>query len=407
MSKTSSDDRPEPTWAPGLSIVLVGLLLALRIPYFDHPYPVQAPDESLFVAGLGFPAEYPVHAPGYPMWVALGTITHTVGLDAYVSFAAWSLLASLLAPLLLYIGLRRALDDRLAWWLGLAFGVSPVVWFQSTAALTYLPAATLGLLVAGFCHRAIVDAQARGLVPAAIILAIGVFLRLDLLIYLGPVVLYTAWRMRGRAGLVAVVILLAGTAAAYGLTLYLYSRGDGGAQRLVHAREVILGTSVFRLGVVDGLLRNLVKVLVNVAWDFGLAAPLIPCAVWIVARDRRRLGDAPGLLAIWLLPGVMFLSLTHVVQGYFMLLLPAGYALIGLALGAKLPTPAAVRIVAVVALFSVAQFIFYPWSDSGSGFKRILDDKIAFQSGQGLRHIDRRNVTHRPGDYWPTNNRSP
>ncbi len=369
VSKKPSDEKPKPDHALRMSILLVLLLLALRIPYFNHPHPVQAPDESLFLAGLGFPADYPVHAPGYPLWIELGTVLHSAGLDGYAAFQVWSVLASLSAPLLLYIGLRRAMDDRLAWWLGFAFGVSPLVWFQSTAALTYLPAATLGLLVAGYCHRAVVDIQARSLVFAVIVLAVGLFLRLEMLIYLGPFVLYTAWRVRTRAGLVAVAILVAGTAAAYALTLYLYSRGEGGAQRLGHAREVILGTSVFRLGVVDGLLRNLVKIFVNATWDFGLAAPLLPWAIWTLARSRGRLGDAPSLLAMWLVPGLLFLLLLHVVQGYFMLLLPAGYALIGLALCVKLPTPAAVRLVAAVALFSMVQFLFYPWSESSTGFK--------------------------------------
>ena len=55
-----------------------------------------------------------------------------------------------------------------------------------------------------------------------------------------------------------------------------------------------------------------------------------------------------------------------------------------------------------IALCSLAQFLAYPWSAESTGFKRLLDGKIAFQSAAGIRQIDRRQDVHRPGDYWKT-----
>ncbi len=94
--------------------MLVLVLLAMRLPLLDHPTPVHR-DEVGFVEAIGFPADYPVHHPGYPMWVGLGTIAAAAGLEAYAAYQFWSVLASLAAPLLFYVGLRRAIGDGTAW----------------------------------------------------------------------------------------------------------------------------------------------------------------------------------------------------------------------------------------------------------------------------------------------------
>ena len=200
------------------------------------------------------------------------------------------------------------------------------------------------------------------------------------------------------------IILMLGCLMLYMLTLYLYSRneGDSAGDRLAHTRDLILATSVFRLGLADGLLRNLIKIAINVTWDFGLGTILLFPSLWICWRNRLRNPHLSTLLLLWLLPGGLFLLLMHVVQGYFMLLVPAGYVIVGLALQARCKPNTALRIAALTTLASASQFIFYPWSGESSGFKRLLDAKIAFQSASGLRHIDQRKKIHRQGDYWPT-----
>lgn len=384
-------------------ILLVIILLALRIPFWNHPIPVH-PDEEAFIAGAGFPAEYPVHPPGYPLWIFLGTLLARTGLSPYSAYQVWSLLASVAAPLLLYHGLRWFLNGGVAWWLALTFGANPLVWFQSTAALTYLPATVVGLLVVGLCYQTLVRESRTGLLWISVTLSLGLFLRPDLLIYLGLLFAYVAWRLRKRGGIPAMIILMLGCLAFYGLTFYLYSRSEGtsAAARLGHTRDVVLGTSVFRLGLEDGLLRNLVKIGINVVWDFGLATILLLPSLWLTWRNRRRNPHLSVLLFLWLLPGGLFLLLMHVVQGYFMLLIPAGYVIIGSALQLRCKPKLAQRIAALTAIASLGQFLFYPWSAESCGLKRLLDAKIAFQSAAGLRHIDQRKEIHRQGDYWPT-----
>jgi len=362
-------------------------------------------DEVSFVAGLGFPAQYPVHHPGYPLWVALGTLTHGLGLEPYTAYQAWSLLASLVAPLLLYIGSRWIMADALAWWLALGFGVNPLVWFQATTALNYMAGGAVSLLVVGLCYRALITRRTATLYWAASTLAVGVSLRADLLIYLGPMVAYVAWRFRWRRGMGAKLILAVGIVAFIAVTSYLYGRADPTKTHrdLDHTIDVVFGTSAFNLGLVDGLLRNLIKVCLNLGWDFGVAILLMPLAVWVAIRHRHGMSaNTKAILLLWALPIIVFLALMHVVQGYFILLLPAGYCVIGLALQSRCKPASAVRVAAVIAACSAAQFVFYPWSPDSTGFKRLLDAKIAFQSVSGLRQIDRRAEIHTPGDFWRT-----
>ncbi len=380
------------------------LLLALRLPLLDHPTPVD-PDEVRFTAALGFPAPYPVHHPGYPLWIAMGTAVNALGLGPYASFQLWSILASLAAPLLLYLGLRWLMVDTTAWWLALAFGLNPLLWFQATTALSYPAGGAVGLLVVGLCYGALITRRTVTACWAAAVLAIGVALRPDLLVYLGPMLAYVAWRSRRRGGVAAMLILVVGFVAYAGLTSWLYARngaaGDG--PHLGHTFDVILGTSVFKLGLLDGLARNLVKTCLNLGWDLGAAVVLLPPAAWIVARHRRDWpAKVPAILLLWVLPIGLFLLLMHVVQGYFMLLLPACYCLIGLALEHRFKPATATRIAAAIALCSFLQFTCYPWSAQSTGFKRLLDAKITFQSASGLRQIDRRAEIHKPGDFWHT-----
>ncbi|MFQ5429219.1 MAG: hypothetical protein ACE5E1_02815 [Phycisphaerae bacterium] len=422
--RRTSSSHAAPRFAfPRGSLLLLLVLVASRLPFLTHPVPTH-PDEAAFTAGIGFPADYPVHPPGYPLWVAMGTLLARCGLTRYASYEAWSVLASLAAPVLLYLLLMRMLPgadrsqhaqggprppaanpgepraDRLAWWLALAFGLNPLVWFHSVAALTYLPATVAALAVVLLVDRAVTTDDRRPLLRGAAILAIGLFLRPDLLLYLGPLVLYAAWRLRSRT---APMIVAAGGLACAAVIAFLYTRHDAAAaSRFAHTREVLLGTSVFQLGLLDGLLRNAVKIGANLVWDFGLGVFLLPVTAWTLRRDRRRDRPRFALFALWLAPGGLFLLLMHVVQGYFLILLPAGYLLIGCMLRSRLAPRSATRLAAAVALFSLAQFLFYPWSADSTGFKRLLDAKVAFQSAAGLRHIDQRAKIHHGGDYWPT-----
>lgn len=391
---------------------LTALLLAARLAFIVHPTPTH-PDEVSFQAALGFPASYPVHAPGYPLWVALGTLLHAVGLPRYASLETWSLIASIAAPLLMFAWLRSLLPARLTWWTAVAFAVCPLAWFHAATAQTYWTATLVALVIVVACHRAITFRNARALWLAAILLSIGVYLRTDCLIYFGPLFAWGLLRVNSLRGRAAALLPLAAFVGFYLLMQFLFGRAGPTvfADRFGHSRDVMLGTSLFGAGLVDGLVRNLVKIGVNLGWDLG---PLAFVCAFALLR-RRAPGDdrsptlkgaaatsphLPRLVAIWILTGLTFLALFHVVEGYFLWLLPAFFIAAALWLNGRIGPARAARWMSIVAILSTTQFLFYPWSVASTGIKRTIDAKIAYLSAEGLTHIDERALIHHDGDVW-------
>ncbi len=385
------------------TILLAGVLLALRVPFLSHPIPVH-PDESAFLDGLGFPRIYPVHPPGYFGWIALGTAMHDIGFSPYAAYQVWCVFASIAAPMVLYCLCARRLPVGLAWWTALALGVNPLVSFWGVTAMTYVPAMCFAVLVAGIClHDAGRPTAAGMLAPALACLLLGMAIRPDLLVFMGPLLLAAAWQVSRRTAFGFAGLILLGLALMAGITWWLYSRDAASemAARFAHNRDVFFGTSVVALGVKDGLARNAVKLLANAGWSLGLAAPLFAWAAVVLWR-RRSTSRPVWLMTLWLVPGGLFLLLTHVAQGYLLPLIPAMLLLIAMALHDACSARRARGVMATVAICSAAQFLLYPWSAESAGIKRGIDAKFAFQSAQGLLKIDQRERIHFDGDLWPT-----
>ena len=385
------------------------MLLVSRVALLDHPTPVHG-DELEFISAIGFPAAYPVHQPGYPLWVAMGTLLSRCGAPPYAAYQAWSVVCSVLAPWLLYLALRREVDDAIGWWIALAMGVCPLTWFMGTTALNYSAACAAGLLVAMNCRRAVIDQSAAHMRWAAACLTFSMQLRPDLLLWLGPMVLATAWRFKRADRVFCLLVLAMGTAWVFGVQSWLYGRAPvmGGVPQVGHTVDVILKTSVFRLGAVDGLLRNAAKLVAIAAWQVGL--PLVICAGGCLLRQERlrpatvgAFGSLNAFLLVWMLPLTAFLVLIHMTEaGHTLLLIPAVYWLIAHLVTSRCTRRRGLILAISIAVASALQFSLYPWSAESKGFKRTLDAKVAYISAAGLRHIDDRDLIHTPGDYWRT-----
>ncbi len=424
---------PRNTSAIHRAALLAAILLLTRWPLLDHPIPVHG-DEDEFIAAIDFPQDYPVHHPGYPLWVALGTLLAWFGVPAYSAYQAWSVLASVAAPVILYYALRRALAryqpemttmepnlaDGLAWWTAMAFGVCPLVWFTGVTALNYAAACMIGLAVINYGQRAIADSAQEpngsqaspSLRTAALLLAVSLLLRPDLLLWLGPLVAWAAWRCPLRARILAALIVAGGLAATLLVTAWLYGRAAESqpAPDIRHTIDVILNTSVLRLGLVDGLARSAVKLSAILGWQVGL--PLLICLIGVCTAPStaRRSATKPTasahdrtLLLLWTLPLASFLLLVHMSEaGHTILLIPAIYGFLSVQLHRRLLPARAAKVAAAMALASLLQFTLYPWSAESSGPKRLIDAKLGYLSASGLRQIDRRSRIHSPGDFWGT-----
>ncbi|MEE8170804.1 MAG: hypothetical protein V3T70_09670, partial [Phycisphaerae bacterium] len=259
-------------------LALAALLLVARLALIDHPVPVHGDDERfalgvVYLDDLVFGASdrvrqgvlaptggYPVHHPGYPLWVVLAVPFYRLGLSPYAALTLWTVVASVLGPLALYRLAASFVSDATAWWLALAYSLGPMHWFLSVTALNYTAASAAGLGVVWFVWRSLSDATTAGyrsLGVAVLLLAVACGVRPDLLLWYGPLVLWAAWRRGWRSTLTALVGLLTAAAIWTLLLAWLYESGtpvDSGP-RLDHTLQKLLATSVFRLGLIDGPVR--------------------------------------------------------------------------------------------------------------------------------------------------------
>lgn len=381
---------------------LAVLLVFVRLPLLDHPQPVH-PDELEFVDAIGFPTPYPVHPPGYPLWTALGTAVSKVTRGEYQAYQVLSIVGAAMASVFLYLILRRwVCADATAWLIALASGLNPLMWFHAVTALNYCMAAAVALAVVYYMARSAVENRPRDLKVGTTIFAFGMFLRPDLLLWIGPVWAALALRHPLRTWVPAALVLGAAAIANWQITHYLYGQSEWGRAALAHTRSVIWNTSVFELGIRDGLLRNAVKLGANLAWDFGLLLPALPVAFMAARRKRDEVRNVTSFALLGALPLIAFTLLIHMSEpGHVLLLVPIGYAILAAGLS-RLPAIKAKRLAFVIAVMGAAQFLLYPWSPRSNALKQLVDAKIGYISASGLRQIDKRLDIHEPGDYWPT-----
>lgn len=392
------------------SAIMIAVLLASRLWLLNHPIPVHG-DEAGFLAGLGFPAPYPVHHPGYLLWVALGTLTWKLGAAKYTAFVIWSILGSILAPWALYRGLRWIIPDGPAWWTSLAFGLNPLLWFVSVTALTYSCGVALGLFIVGCTWRAITTTDARLIHYASAAMVVCAWLRPDYVLWLGPLLLIGAWRLRSCGGLHGLIVVALSFTAMLAVAMWLY--GQGAVERkpvgqFSYWLEVLFQTSAFRLGWYNGLLRSAAKLCGILAWVFGAATFALLASKLFLRNTAQRFPGAISFLLLWVLPLTAFVLLIHMSEpGHIILLVPAGYVFLALSLTGKFTSLTTSRVMSAIAICSALQFLVWPWSVQSTGWMRTVNGKIAYLSAAGLRQIDHRWDIHTPSDIWPTPTHQP
>lgn len=409
MTSRKTDHSPTPATSArnhGLlhTVILIVAFSACYGVFFRHPIPVH-PDEAEFMEGIGFPDHYPVHHPGYPLWVLLGTVGRFAGFDAYTSFAVWSIASGIAAVALSHRLFRHFMSAHSAFLFAAAFGVGPIAWYSATTALTYSLSAAMGIAVVLMSVKSVRQKRPGLVVSGAVILALSIFVRADQAVYSGPVLLYAMIARRSPALFLRSSAILVTGIAIFLLTVNaLYLRGDAGevAARAAHTREILLGSSVLRAGLIDGLARNIVKIAAFAGWGLGIALPAFLVAVVVLVRQARRKELGAQVVFFWLLPGLTFLACFHVAPGYCLMLLPAFYLGIGVAVERRFGWAAAERVGAAIVFITVVQFVGYPWSTDGAGLKRTLDDKIAYISRLGLQHADDHLRVTKDGDFWRT-----
>jgi hypothetical protein len=404
----SSTIPPNRTMLPWVSYALLfGVVVLMRVPFLDHPRPVHG-DEDEFVAAIGFPTPYPVHHPGYPLWVGLATVIHKFGLSPYASYQLMSVIGSGLLSIALCRLTSRFVEPRLAWWTGFAIGTNPLTWLFGTSALNYVFATALLVVLLDYCVLAM---RSNGQLnpKVAVITTFGSLVRLDLLAWAALPCFLAQRKSRFVRGSIALTGVGIGIMLNIVLRDLLYPRpiGSDATPGLSHTLSVIFATSVFKLGLVDGLARSIVKLSAYLGWSLGVGILLIFGFGW----RRMPVSARPAKLLLWLwcAPMTALILLIHASEaGHMLPLVPAIYLLLAIQLGSRYRPRTARLLMLALAACSAIQFLAYPWSSSSTGWKRTLDAKVGYMSAAGLRHIDERRLIHDPGDFWPTaTHRSP
>jgi len=289
---------------------MFSVCLVLRIPFRSRlAYLWDSAEFTLAIHDYDVRLSQP-HAPGYFLYVMLGRLVNWFVGDPHASLVWISVMAGAGLVAVMYL-LGAAMFGR---WVGVAAGAvtltSPLVWFFSCVALTYVLDAFLVCALVLWCWRAMrrkalwIDAIGLG----AMLAVIG-GVRQQSLFGLAPLVFFTLWQSKSQRGLkMAMGFLACAIIVAVWLSAMLRMTGGWDAYSAAltqitqfHAHKTLLGGgwgalswNVFFAGLycLDGVMLG------------ALALP--------VALRTNRDQTALRFLAVWAMP----MCLLAVVVGY-------------------------------------------------------------------------------------------
>lgn len=306
--------------------IFVGFV-ALRIP-FRSQFLVNwdAVNYALGMAQFDLIHHQP-HPPGYIGYVFGARGLSALTGDANTTLTLISIVAGAVAPVALYVLARRLTSHRHGLAAAVLFGTAPLVWYYSSVAVSYIVGAAVALPLVWACHVARSERSERHLLIAAVLLAAMGALRQSDLVFLVPVIVYTAfafpWRVRFRAAALSVVLSvpwLAGLAwAAGGPFEYLGLSADlaglaGGNTWLFSENPV-------------GVFQNVSIVAFGLLFGLSVGLLVVPVAMWYRVRPLKEMSsDDRWLLLTWALPALVTYVFVHAGQtGYVLVVLPVGF----------------------------------------------------------------------------------
>lgn len=315
--------RRVPDWL--ITLLLLVVFVAVRLP-FRSEFLVNwdAVNFALGIESFDLSHHQP-HAPGYIGYVALGRLLAGFAQDANGALTLLSAVAGGVLPATAYLLARRFLDRRYAILSAVLLGTSPVVWYYSSVALTYIVSAALTVPFVWAAVTARQEESRRHLFMAAVLLAsVGAIRQTDLVMLL-PLFLYASWRFPRRTWLRAGA-LLAAVSALWLVPLLLVAGGLTRYLELSAELAQLAGGSTWALAANPvGWAQNIA--LVGVGVLFGLNVGLL--AVPVCFRSRMT-GLAPfgshgrRMMLLWAAPALATYLLIHTGQiGYVLLILPA------------------------------------------------------------------------------------
>jgi hypothetical protein len=194
-------------WIVSLTLLVVTRIFAIARSPWEW-------DEILFLMAMD---DYDVqshrpHPPGYPGFIAVARLVRWGIRDDFRSLQAVVFAGSVVAPVALFSFLRRLdISSHVAWTSALLLSLTPAFWFHGGTAYSDVPALALALVA---CWLLVGEGRYALMAGALCCVAVLAF-RPQLLLVVLPCLMVGSFRRRPRDILLALGVLLAGSAVVY------------------------------------------------------------------------------------------------------------------------------------------------------------------------------------------------
>lgn len=300
------------------------------------------------------------HPPGYVGYVLLGRLVRWIVGDPVLALTAVSVLSGAVATMFVYILGRRVVNERAALIAAVLFGTSPLVWYYSGVALTYIVEAALALPFVWLAMKARETRSLRWLALATVVLALMGALRQTSLVLFLPVWLYAWFPFPTRDKVRTAGLLTVGTLI-WLVPLLVMSGGPLAYLHLSMDLAQLTG-GVTWLGAGPGVLQNFAIVMTGLVLGLHVSLFAIPLAIIRRDQDDRRPLEHRRLLLTWALPPLAVYLFVHSGQlGYVLVLLPVGIFWAASVFEASFSRAArAVTVAGLLVVINVAGFTVLP-----------------------------------------------
>ena len=281
--------------------------LVSRLPYVTD-FESMGKDGPEYINSLALDETYNVPPPGNIGFVLLAKAAQVFWPTPVYAYAAVTIALTCLGLVFLYLLGTRFMPRPLAAVAALAFSCDTIVWFHGTPIKSYLVWMVALPAIAYFGTGFIRNNRTSNLVAASLALGLGSIVRNDVLMFGGP--LWAGCLLLGRARLRD--WLLGAAILAVCISVWFFSTasllgGPWAYLQIVRAKhEYHEQLGVAGKGLIDGLLRNLVKYGILLIWSAHLALVPFAYCLWRYVRSLRRHWRALTLVALWMLPSCYF-----------------------------------------------------------------------------------------------------
>ncbi|MEA2489863.1 MAG: hypothetical protein QOH21_1655 [Acidobacteriota bacterium] len=302
---------PEPLTPRQRTIALVVALVCAATRFLAMARSLWDWDEALLCLGMRAydVTQHHPHPPGFPAYIALGKLVRLIVPSDFRALQSINLLsAALLFPALFLLARELRLRFPTAVIAAVLFVFFPNVWFYGGTAFSDIPSIVLVTFAATLLLRGVRDRNAYWLGTLLLAIAIGIRPQ-NLLIGLVPGIVAT-WKRRPFEIIIALLIGVAVTGAAFGGAIYATGTWDGYLTAVRHHSDYIARIDSFRAATRPPLWRLADRFFVK-----QYQSPLLSVitSLFVIAsiagsiRDRSRsmlmnaLTFAPFALFAWLM----------------------------------------------------------------------------------------------------------